>query len=62
MDSMFNEAGAISTPVTVEQTEVSEVSDGMRIARYSMMDELPGLIFGILTVSYIVLSLTGLAP
>ena len=62
MDSMFNDAEAIRTPVTVEQTEVSEVSDGMRIARYSTMDELPGLIFGILTVVYIVLSLTGLAP
>jgi hypothetical protein len=59
---MFNDAEAIRTPVTVEQTEVSEVSDGMRIARYSTMDELPGLIFGILTVGYIVLSLTGLAP
>lgn len=59
MDSMFNDAGAISTPVTVEQTEVS---DGMRIARYSALDELPGLIFGILTVVYIVLSLSGLAP
>ena len=62
MDSMFNDAEAIRTPVTVEQTEVSEVSDGMRIARYSTMDELSGLIFGILTVGYIVLSLTGLAP
>jgi len=56
---MVNDAQAISTPVTVEQTELS---DGMRIARYSALDELPGLIFGILTVVYIVLSLTGLAP
>lgn len=59
MASTLNDARAISTPATIEQTEIS---DGMRIARYCALDELPGLIFGIVTVVYIILSLTGLAP
>ena len=59
MASTLNDARAISTPATIQQTEVS---DGMRIARYCALDELPGLIFGIVTVVYIILSLTGLAP
>jgi hypothetical protein len=58
MDSTLNDAQAISTPV-VEQ---AEVSDGTQFARNCMLDELPGLVFGIMTVTYIVLSLTGLAP
>jgi hypothetical protein len=57
MASMLNDAQAISTVATVEQTEVS---DGMRLARYCILDELPGLIFGILTVAYVALSLVGL--
>lgn len=44
-------------PVALEETEVS---DAMRIARYCTLEELPGLIFGVMTVGYIVLSLTGL--
>jgi hypothetical protein len=47
-----------TTVATIEQTEVS---DGMRLARYCILDELPGLIFGIMTVAYIALSLIGLA-
>ncbi len=46
-------------PRAVEKTEVS---DAMRIARYCTLEELPGLIFGVMTVGYIVLSLTGLSP
>jgi hypothetical protein len=55
---MLNDAQAITTVATIEQTEVS---DGMRLARYCILDELPGLIFGIMTVAYIALSLIGLA-
>jgi hypothetical protein len=58
MDSLLNDAQAISTSATVEQTEVSE---GMTIARQCSLDELPGLVFGIMTVVYIILTLSGLA-
>ena len=58
MASMLNDAQAISTVATVRQTEVS---DGMRLARYCILDEMPGLVFGIVTVAYIALSLIGLA-
>jgi hypothetical protein len=47
-------------PVAV--VEEIQVSDGLRIARYCMLDELPGLIFGVMTVGYIVLSFVGLKP
>ena len=42
--------------------EETEVSDAMRIARYCTLEELPGLVFGVMTVGYIVLSLSGLSP
>ena len=58
MASMLNEAEAISTQTTAEQ---AEVSDGMRLARYCGLNELPGLVFGIITIGYIVMSLIGLA-
>ena len=58
MASTINEQLVVSTPATVEQTEVSE---GLRIARYSALEELPGLVFGVMTVAYIVLSLAKLA-
>jgi hypothetical protein len=54
---------------TLEQTEVvgaresvdlAEVQGATRLARYCALEELPGLIFGILTISYIILSLAGL--
>jgi len=43
---------------SVEQTEVS---DGTRLAQYSMLNEIPGAIFGIITVAYIVGALLSLA-
>src|SRR5271163_1673627 len=43
---------------SVEQTEVSE---GTRLAQYSMLNEIPGAIFGIITVAYIVGALLSLA-
>ncbi len=58
MASTVNEQLVISTPATVEQTEVSE---GLRIARYRALEELPGLVFGVMTVAYIVLSFAKLA-
>jgi hypothetical protein len=57
MDSTINEVRAIGAPETPEKFELSY---GMRIARNCALDELPGLAFGIMTVAYIVLALTGL--
>ena len=57
MSSTLNETQAMNTPSTVEQIEMS---DGVRFARYRTLEELPGLIFGLMTVAYIVLSLAGL--
>ncbi|MFZ2059473.1 MAG: hypothetical protein WAU82_00535 [Candidatus Binatus sp.] len=57
MASMFNDTTAISTTATVNQTEASE---GLRIARYCALDELPGLVFGVMTVVWIVFSLAKL--
>jgi hypothetical protein len=54
MFSTFNETQAMETPSTLEQTEMT---DGVRFARYLALEELPGLIFGLMTVAYIVLSL-----
>jgi hypothetical protein len=41
--------------------EDKEISDGARFALYSLLDEIPGLIFGLMTVVYIVSSLCLLA-
>jgi hypothetical protein len=58
MASTINEQLLIGTPATVEQAEVGE---GLRIARYRALEEFPGLVFGVITVAYIVLSLAKLA-
>jgi hypothetical protein len=58
MLSTLNETQVIETPSTLEQTEMS---DGVRLARYLALEELPGLIFGFMTVTYVVLSLVRLA-
>ena len=58
MASTINEQLVISTPATVEQAEVSE---GLRIARYRALEELPGLVFGVMTLAYIVMSFAQLA-
>jgi len=55
----LNETQAMNTAQTVEMTEMS---NGVRFARYRTLEELPGLIFGLMTVAYIVLSLAQLAP
>ena len=59
MFSTLNETQAVDTVQTVEMTEMS---NGVRFARYRTLEELPGLIFGLMTVAYIVLSLAQLAP
>ncbi|MGO9451717.1 MAG: hypothetical protein ACLQDV_11850 [Candidatus Binataceae bacterium] len=58
MASTINEQVVISAAATVEETRVSK---GLRIARYCALEELPGLVFGVMTVAYIVLSLVALA-
>jgi hypothetical protein len=61
MAATINETRVIDAvkPIAVEETEVSEAT---QIARYCMLEELLGLVFGVMTVAYIVLSLAGLAP
>jgi hypothetical protein len=56
MATTVNEARAVGTVATVEKTEVS---DGMRLARYCILDEMSGLVYAVLTLTWIVLSLTG---
>ena len=60
MAATINETGIIEAapPIAVEETEVSEA---MQTARYCTLEESLGLIFGALTVGYIVMSLAGLA-
>ena len=57
MASMLNQAEVLRTSETVEQTEFSE---GTRLARVCALDEMPGLIFGLMTLGYIIQSLAGL--
>lgn len=60
MAATINETRVIeAAQATAEQTDISDAS---RIARLCTLEELPGLIFGAMTVAYIVLSLAGLAP
>ena len=58
MASTMNEQVLISTPAVVEQTEISE---GLRIARYRALEEFPGLVFGVMTIGYLVMSFAKLA-
>jgi hypothetical protein len=60
MAATINGTGIVEAvpPVAVEETEVSEA---MQTARNCMLEESLGLIFGVLTVGYIVMSLAGLA-
>jgi len=54
----INEGLLIGNPVTVEKAESHK---GLHIDRYCTLEELPGLVFGVMTVAYIVLSLAKLA-
>ncbi len=58
MAASINQTRVIEAPWTA--VEQPEVSDGRRLARFCLLEELPGLIFGVMTVAYIVLSLAAL--
>jgi hypothetical protein len=60
MAATINGTGVIegAPPIAVEETEVS---GAMQTARYCSLEESLGLIFGALTVGYIVMSFAGLA-
>ena len=57
MDSTLNRVQEIETR---ESAELAAVSAATRLARYCALDEVPGLIFGIMTAVYIIHSLAGL--
>jgi len=58
MNATTNEATLTGIGAVVDQ---ESLSDAMRSAQYNMLNEVPGAIFGILTVVYIVSSLFALA-
>ena len=58
MASTLNDTRVISPTATVEQTEASE---SLRNARFSALEEIVGLIFGVMTAGWIVMSLANLA-
>lgn len=59
MSQTIDETSALSTTTAAEETESSE---GLYLARRCALEEAIGLTFGLMTVAYIVLSLTGLIP
>jgi len=59
MAGTLNDGQAIITPTTAEQAEITE---GIRLARYCTLEETVGLVYGVMTVAYILTLLTGLAP
>ena len=59
MASTINDTRAIDTSAAADQIEASE---GMRLARFCTLEEALGLIFGVMTVAYMVLSLFALKP
>jgi hypothetical protein len=52
---------AASAPQIRQFTENEQVSQTAQFAQYTLLDEVPGLIFGLMTVVYIVSSLWSLA-
>jgi len=58
MASTINDTRAIDTSAAADQIEASE---GVRLARFCTLEAL-GLIFGVMTVAYMVLSLFALKP
>jgi hypothetical protein len=57
MNATTNEAGFEG--FVVERQEAS--TDAVRFAQYAWLNELPGVVFGLITVAYIVTSLFALA-
>jgi len=56
MNAQINEA-TISRFTTSDET----TGEAMHRAQYAMLNELPGFVFGVLTIAWIVTSLFGLA-
>ena len=54
-------AKAASVPRIRRFAENRQVSEATRFAQYTLLDEIPGLIFGLMTVVFIVSSLCSLA-
>jgi hypothetical protein len=52
---------AASAPQVKQFTENQPVSQATQFAQYTLLDEVPGLIFGLMTIVYIVSSLWSLA-
>jgi hypothetical protein len=52
---------AASAPQIKQFTKNEQVSQPTQFAQYTLLDEVPGLIFGLMTVVYIVSSLWSLA-
>ena len=52
---------AASAPQIKHLAENEQVSQATQFAQYTLLDEVPGLIFGLMTVAYIVSSLWALA-
>ena len=57
MASMLNDVRTINTSATIDQIEGLT---GLRLARFCALEDSLGLIFGVMTVAYIVLSLFAL--
>jgi hypothetical protein len=56
---MLNQAEVLRP--TAETVKPAELSEGARLARVCALDEVPGLLFGFLTLGYIIQLLAGLA-
>jgi len=52
---------AASVPQIGRFAEYKQISEETRFAQYSLLDEIPGLIFGLMSVVYIVSLLCSLA-
>ena len=58
---MSNNTKAASLPQLRQSPADSEVSEAARFAQYNMLDEIPTLVFALMTLVYIVSSLWSLA-
>jgi hypothetical protein len=57
MNATTNEA----TLTVLNSNEAAEATTGTRLAQNSLLSELPGVVFGLLTLGYVVSSLIALA-
>jgi hypothetical protein len=58
MNATTNEATLAAITNT---NEAAEATAGMRLAQNSLLSELPGIVFGLITLGYVVSSLVALA-